>query len=67
MRPKTAPSQRPALAALDDAAGYLRLSRAMIKKLVRAGTVPSVTIGRARRIRWADLERLAGTGAPAVK
>lgn len=54
----------------DGAGERLSLSRAAIYRLIRRGTIPSVKIGRARRIRVADLQaftdRLSNTEEPAV-
>ena len=39
-----------------EAAGVLDVSERQVERLVASGTLPSVLIGRARRIRMADLQ-----------
>lgn len=39
-----------------ETAQVLKVSTSKAKKLIAAGTVPSVTIGRCRRVRLSDLE-----------
>jgi excisionase family DNA binding protein len=40
----------------EEAAGRLRIGRTFIYALLREGVIPSVKIGRARRVRAADLD-----------
>ncbi|WP_144715700.1 helix-turn-helix domain-containing protein [Curtobacterium pusillum] len=58
----------PLLLTIPDAARQLALSRARLYELIADGTVPSVKIGGARRIRARDLaayvDGLASDGAP---
>lgn len=44
----------------DEAATYLRLSKAMVHKLIGEGVVPARRYGRAVRIPWAWLRGQAG-------
>ncbi len=51
----------------DEAATWLNLSRAKVYEMLRSGEIPSITVGRARRIPRAGLEawldeRLASEG-----
>ena len=45
------------LVTVEEAAERLAISRSFLYQLLRRGTVPSVTIGRARRVAITDLER----------
>lgn len=47
----------PDLLTVEEAAERLRLSRGFLYQLIRRGEIPTVKIGKARRIRPADLER----------
>ena len=47
----------PALLRVEEAARRLGLSRSKVYLLVSTGEIPSVTIGRSRRVRSVDLER----------
>jgi len=40
-----------------EAAQVLKVSKSHAKKLIAAGTVPSVKVGRCRRVRVSDLEK----------
>jgi excisionase family DNA binding protein len=40
---------------IPETAERLKLSKSYTKKLIASGTVPSVTIGRCRRVRLSDL------------
>lgn len=40
---------------VDETARSLRLSKSYVKKLIAAGEVPSVKVGRCRRVRLGDL------------
>lgn len=51
---------------VDETAKELRVSRSYAKKLIAAGTVPSVSIGRSRRVRSADLAAYVA-GLPAAE
>lgn len=42
---------------VDEAAEQLRVGRSTVQKLLNAGELPSVKIGRCRRIRAADLQQ----------
>lgn len=46
------------LATINEAAQFLRVSRSKIYLMLETGDLPSVRFGTARRVRWADLERL---------
>lgn len=50
----------------EEFARQLGLSRAMIYKLLAAGSVRSVTIGRSRRIPASEVERVLNEGAPVL-
>ncbi len=43
-----------------EAAALLHVSRPTLVKYIKAGQLPSLTLGRCRRIRRADLERFLG-------
>ncbi len=43
-----------------EAAKFLRLSKAMIHKLISAGTMPACRFGRCVRVPWAWLRNRAG-------
>ena len=47
----------PPLLSLEDAAAVLNVGRTTIYRLVREGSLATVTIGRTRRVRPADLDR----------
>lgn len=49
-------TDRPAYLTLAEAATELRVSRSTISRLVREGLLPSVQVGRLRRIRRRDIE-----------
>lgn len=49
------------LLTLDEAAGLLAVSVRTLRRMVDAGQIPSVRIGRARRFRAADLEAATTT------
>jgi len=55
------------LVTVEEAAQRLAISRSYLYQLLRCGVLPSVTIGRARRVAVADLEvfvdRLRGTAS----
>jgi len=55
--PVTDPGSVPDLLTVKDAAVILRCSPSKGKKIVADGTVPSVSIGRLRRVRRSDLDR----------
>lgn len=40
----------------EDAAKALKLSRSTIYELIATGNLESIKVGRARRIRWTDLQ-----------
>ncbi len=61
-RAMTNTTPAPLLVTLTDAAHMLALSRRTLDRMVYSGRLPSVTIGRRRLIRVADLSRLARTG-----
>ena len=44
-----------------ETARELRLSERQVRRMMASGELPSVTIGRARRIRRADLRAFVGT------
>lgn len=46
-----------------DVARYLNVSESTVWRWVRSGKLPSVRLGGVRRIRRADLEKLAETGS----
>jgi len=50
----------PAFATPAEAAKFLRLSKAMIHKLISVGTMPACRYGRAVRIPWSWLKTQAG-------
>ncbi|MBM3945574.1 MAG: helix-turn-helix domain-containing protein [SAR202 cluster bacterium] len=58
----------PLLATLGEAARSLGLGLTKVKELVAKGELRSVKLGRARRVRWTDLEayveRLGGQQQP---
>ena len=47
---------------IEDAAAYLACTPAAIKKWIRLKTLPSVKVGRLRRIRMSALEALIESG-----
>jgi excisionase family DNA binding protein len=49
----------------DEAAEILSLSRSTVYELMEAGRLPSVLIGRARRVSWAALETFVASLDPA--
>lgn len=55
---------------VEEAATSLRLSKSYVKKLIAAGKMPSVKVGRCRRVRLRDLgayvSNLDTTGPPAT-
>lgn len=48
------------LARIDEARLYLGLSRSKLYSMLQQGLLSSQTFGKARRIRWAELRRVAG-------
>jgi excisionase family DNA binding protein len=44
------------MATLDEVAAAMKVSKSTVKRLIAEGTLPSVLIGRCRRVRWRDLE-----------
>jgi excisionase family DNA binding protein len=55
------PWPREGLARIPEAAKFLAVSRTTLYDAIRAGRIPTVTIGTDRRIPWPDLHRLAHT------
>lgn len=55
--PDAAPPVDPLLVTVEEAARLLRVGRTLIYQQVRRGTLPSVRVGRCRRIAIVDLER----------
>ena len=55
-------SHPPGLATTSEAAAYLRLSKAMIHKLIGEGHMPACRYGRAVRIPWSWLRAQGGEG-----
>lgn len=47
----------PALLTVHEVAGYLGLGDARVWQMVAAGQIPSIKVGRARRVVRADLDR----------
>jgi excisionase family DNA binding protein len=41
---------------IPETAAVMKISKSFAKKLIAAGTVPSVLVGRCRRVRLSDLE-----------
>lgn len=66
--PPPSPRHPPLLLRVPDVCEQLGLSRAAVQRLLTAGTVPSVTVGRSRRVRYSDLqqyvESLTAAGQP---
>jgi excisionase family DNA binding protein len=54
---KTTPTVDPLLVTVEEAAQILRVGRTLMYEHVRRGTLPSVRVGRCRRIALVDLER----------
>lgn len=52
------------LVCLEEAATILACSPAMLRKWIAKGLIPTVKIGRLRRIRQADLEAWVRLGLP---
>jgi excisionase family DNA binding protein len=51
---------------VDETATVLKISKSYAKKLIAAETIPSVTVGRCRRVRICDLNAyVAGLGGAA--
>jgi excisionase family DNA binding protein len=46
------------LATVKEAARFLRVSVAKLYELMKSGELPSVKLGKSRRIAWAELEAL---------
>lgn len=42
---------------IEDVAGRLRLSRSQIYEMIGRGEIPSLVLGRSRRVREADLDQ----------
>lgn len=55
--------QKAGFATAAEAALYLKLSKAMIHKLIGGGMIPACRYGRAVRIPWSWLKAQAGEGA----
>lgn len=55
------PTDNPVLMTLDEARASLHVGRDMIKRLVREGRIPVVTLGRQRLITRRALEEFAAT------
>jgi excisionase family DNA binding protein len=53
---------RDQLVTIEDAAAYLACTPAAVKKWIRLKTLPSVKVGRLRRIRMSALEALIESG-----
>ncbi len=53
----TQDTAQPLLYTVPEAARLLRLSERTIWAMVAGGDLPSLKIGRSRRIRWEDLQR----------
>lgn len=43
------------LATVNDVAEFMKITRPSVYKLIRSGDLPSLKIGRSRRIRWVDV------------
>ena len=54
---QTTPAVDPLLVTVEEAARLLRVGRTLIYEQVRRGALPSVRVGRCRRIALVDLER----------
>ena len=66
--PHVAPApQGLALATIKDACAFLTLSRVSVYQHTRVGNLRGVKLGRAVRYSWAELERAAREGLPALK
>lgn len=48
---------------IEEAAAYLGCSPATVRRRIRVGEIPSVKIGRLRRVRKADLDKLPTVNA----
>jgi excisionase family DNA binding protein len=48
---------------IEEAAAYLGCSPATVRRRIRVGEIPSVRIGRLRRVRKADLDKLPTANA----
>ena len=55
--PSAPPAVNPLLVTVEEAAHLLRVGRTLIYQQVRRGALPSVRVGRCRRIALVDLER----------
>lgn len=55
----------PLLLTVEEAARKLRIGRTLMYHLISTGQVPSVTVGRLRRIRPADLATYTNSLSPA--
>jgi excisionase family DNA binding protein len=64
--PEAAPAEPPLLVAVPDAARLLGIGPTFAWELVRAGTIPSVKLGRRVLIPRTALEHLAGAHTPAA-
>ncbi len=54
------------LCTVDDAAAHLQVHRKTVLRFIRDGRLPATRIGKAYRIRRADLDTFAGTPTPVV-
>ena len=52
---------RKALATVPEVADYLHVSRAKVYLIMESGDLPYVKIGKSRRVRWEDVDRLVAT------
>jgi excisionase family DNA binding protein len=55
--PQQAPTVEPLLITMEEAARRLSVGRTLIYQQVRRGKLPSIRVGRCRRIALIDLER----------
>ncbi len=63
----TAQETRPAaLATVGEVAQYLRCSKAHVYRTMERGDLPYTLIGAARRIRWADVEKMLAANTVGV-
>lgn len=58
--PLSPPSTAALLLRGEDVCDLLNLSRATVQRLLASGVLPSVKVGRARRVVYTDLEKFVG-------
>jgi len=55
---QTAPPARAGLATVREVAAFLGISRAKLYLMMDQGDLPHVKLGKSRRVKWQDVDRL---------